>query len=65
MKELSNVQETLIAEILEVEERLANIRKRVENLQNYGVGDLVSRSVGKIYFLLGRYSELIKTKNNE
>lgn len=65
MKELSIVQETLIAEILEVEERLANIRKRVENLQDYGVGDSVSRSVGKIYFLLGRYSELIKTKNNE
>ena len=65
MKELSIVQETLIAEILEVEERLANIRKRVETLQDYGVGDSVSRSVGKIYYLLGRYSELIKTKNNE
>ena len=37
MKELSNVRETLIAEILEVEERLANIRKRVETLQDYGV----------------------------
>lgn len=62
MKELSNVQETLIAEILEVEERLANIRKRVETLQDYGVGDSISMSVGKIYYLLGRYSELIKTK---
>ena len=65
MKESSNVQETLVAEILEVEERLANIRKRVETLQDYGVGGSVSMSIGKIYYLLGRYSELIKTKNNE
>jgi hypothetical protein len=65
MKELSNVQEIIITEILEVEERLATIRNRIETLQEYGVGDSISRSIGKIYYLLGKYSELVKTKNNE
>ena len=65
MKELNNVQETLITEILEVEGRLVILRKRVENLEEYGVGDSFSRSVGKIYYLLGKYSELLKVKDNE
>lgn len=53
-------RETLISELLEVEKRLALIRKRVKNIEEIGVGDSVFRSIGKIYYLLGKYSELYK-----
>lgn len=60
IKEFEIVQDTLLSEIIEVEERLALLKNRVTNSHEIGVGDETIRSIGKIYTLIGKYQILSK-----
>jgi len=59
-EEFGIVQETLLSEIEEVEQRLALLKKRVTNKELIGVGDSITTCVGNVNVLIGKYQILSK-----
>ena len=59
-EEFDSVQETLLSEIEELEQRLALLKKRVTNKDLIGVGDVITTCIGNINVLIGKYQILSK-----
>lgn len=59
-EEFDIVQETLLSEIEELEQRLTLLKTRVTNKDLIGMGDSITTQIGNINVLIGKYQILSK-----